>query len=303
MVARATFPDLWTYFNLVAGYNHRHLTYPSDVQEAFSAVLDVMSSGSPGGFHFGIPEFCFDIGLLWASSKKWPLTRRTMFPSWSWMGWAGPVELLWDFRQAAWDIEWKEVGWRVVHSPVWVEPTTSWKKVAHDGEPTRISNDYSFYRDYTQQSFGYYKKPGLRLPTTSKPLPAGWTYEDRGAWEKGYITESIPKKLFNFPFPIAESKSSPEVDKWTTHLHFRTRFCRLRVRVSGSPRRAIGARLENAKGEWVGVVQFDAGALSDKFCSFIEMSKVSAFGQLKWMEQYEDPFQEWNFFYNVSLIE
>lgn len=180
MVGRATFPDLWTYFNLVAGYNHRHLTYSSDAQKAFSAVLDVMSSGFPGGFLFGIPEFCFDIGLLWTSSEKWPLTRRTMFLSWSWMGWAGPVELLWDFRQAAWDVEWREVKCRVVHSPVWVEPTTSWKKVARDGEHTRISNDYSYYQDYTQQSRGYYRKPGLHLPATSEPLPAGWTYEDRG---------------------------------------------------------------------------------------------------------------------------
>lgn len=287
MVERANFPDLRTYFDLVEGYNHRHLTQASDAQRAFSAVLDFMSSGFPGGFHFGIPEFCFDIGLLWIPSGEWPLSRRSMFPSWSWMGWAGPVDLPGYFRLNAWKIEQKD---RVCNPLVTVKPTTLWKKVTQHNKLARISNTYSDYQNFTHR----------RLSSQTR-LPKGWTYETRSPEERGFLAESVPNKLFNFPFPIVGSTSNSTFDKSSPRLQFDTRTCKLRVRVYGCLQRAVRAKLEDAKGAWAGVVRFDSGALSSKFCSFIEISKFSIFGRVEGMLEYEE-FDCKNF-YNVLLVE
>ena len=78
-------PNNSCYWRLVQLYAERNLTFDRDAPRAFSAVIDTMSRTFPGGFHWGIPAFFFDMGLLWGS--RIPLQRRGEFPSWSWLGW------------------------------------------------------------------------------------------------------------------------------------------------------------------------------------------------------------------------
>jgi hypothetical protein len=46
------------------------------------------TSSFPGGFLFALPEFMFDIALLWESVRDHNV-RRERLPSWSWIAWEG----------------------------------------------------------------------------------------------------------------------------------------------------------------------------------------------------------------------
>jgi hypothetical protein len=77
-------PDLEQYFSLVGGYNSHSLTFESDALRAFTTIIKVCNRTFRNGFLFGIPEFLFDVGLLWSAPNG--LKRRKDFPSWSWSG-------------------------------------------------------------------------------------------------------------------------------------------------------------------------------------------------------------------------
>ncbi|KAE9364342.1 HET-domain-containing protein [Stipitochalara longipes BDJ] len=97
-------PDFRQYTNLVSGYNRRVLSFESDALKAFAAILNALGPSFPGGFLFGVPEFLFDLGLLW--SVDGPLKLRKDFPSWSWLGWSGgiyfPTIRAWDPEEKSW---------------------------------------------------------------------------------------------------------------------------------------------------------------------------------------------------------
>jgi hypothetical protein len=80
-------PDLAEFDRLVFEYSDRSLTYQGDAMRAFSAILTSLAPCFPGIFLFGLPEFYFNIALLWTGQKG--QIRRTEFPSWSWLGWKG----------------------------------------------------------------------------------------------------------------------------------------------------------------------------------------------------------------------
>lgn len=84
-------PDIKQYFELVGGFSNRNLTFESDALNAFTAITTAMGSSFDSGFLFGIPEFLFDLGLLW--SRESYLKRRECFPSWSGLGWSGRTGL------------------------------------------------------------------------------------------------------------------------------------------------------------------------------------------------------------------
>ncbi|KAJ9640275.1 hypothetical protein H2199_005814, partial [Coniosporium tulheliwenetii] len=95
------FPDLIFWADLVEKYNHRKLTFSSDILNAFAGITRELSPSFPGGFHYGLPEMFFDIALLW--QPKGAIKRREadsqsgrvrLFgPSWSWVGWEGNLDL------------------------------------------------------------------------------------------------------------------------------------------------------------------------------------------------------------------
>jgi hypothetical protein len=129
-------PDLVQYFSLVRGYNSRTLSFESDALRAFSAIMNAFSSSLPNSFLFGVPEFLFDIGLLWTRSE--PLKRRKGFPSWSWAGWSGVIDLL---MGNAWKRD------REPYFNLEVRPMIKWKKVQNENHvQIRIDNSYHFYR-------------------------------------------------------------------------------------------------------------------------------------------------------------
>lgn len=104
-VILAGFPDLNSLFHMIGGYNTMNLTFEEDALPAISGLLSIMSRSFTGGFLFGLPEMYFEQCLAWR--PYWhhtDLKRRISsdrsaadklapcdLPSWSWIGWQGPV--------------------------------------------------------------------------------------------------------------------------------------------------------------------------------------------------------------------
>jgi hypothetical protein len=89
-----------SYFDLVTEYTSREISYHGDILNAFAGFQSIYEYHCGGAFHFGLPDFLFDLALLWIPKtvlirrdafimdKRWPDLK---FPSWSWAGWVGQV--------------------------------------------------------------------------------------------------------------------------------------------------------------------------------------------------------------------
>ena len=78
----------------VESYTKRKLSYPTDILHAFSGILRALQERFEGRILSGLPAAVLDITLLWVPMQT--LSRRQssptlIFPSWSWVGWIGPV--------------------------------------------------------------------------------------------------------------------------------------------------------------------------------------------------------------------
>ena len=71
-------------------YTRRHLTFESDILNAFEGVGRVLQQRMNSPLLSGVPEKVLDSSLLWESLQ--PLRRRAGFPSWSWVGWVGEIQ-------------------------------------------------------------------------------------------------------------------------------------------------------------------------------------------------------------------
>lgn len=85
-------PTMEEYEWVVPEYTRRQLTYPDDIERAFTGVQNVLKLGLRD-FQHGLPISYLDMAILWGPSDA--LARRsglaTNFPTWSWMGWIGSV--------------------------------------------------------------------------------------------------------------------------------------------------------------------------------------------------------------------
>lgn len=96
-----SWPNLRSYANMVETYSRRELTNQDDVLNAFDAFITVQGRPMKGGIFYGIPELFFGAMLLW-EPFDYDIFRRTdekgqyrkEFPSWSWCGWMGLVDML-----------------------------------------------------------------------------------------------------------------------------------------------------------------------------------------------------------------
>jgi hypothetical protein len=96
--------EFWrTYTQLVRQYSSRSLSYNVDILHAFAGIITVLNRHTPSDFAQGLPLRFVDVALFWYQRGR--LERRytgsaalsspTMdFPSWSWVGWVGPVSYL-----------------------------------------------------------------------------------------------------------------------------------------------------------------------------------------------------------------
>ena len=103
----------WQIMFYVSEFNKRDLTFPSDAVNAMEGIFNSFSNGRRPLYHLvGVPipppestynyhtiykathrtlEECFLVGLSWYHTKA--VGRREEFPSWSWAGWLGDLEV------------------------------------------------------------------------------------------------------------------------------------------------------------------------------------------------------------------
>jgi hypothetical protein len=92
-----SYMSLAGYARLVQSYNTRSLTMDTDALNAVAGVTGRLLTLFPDGFLQGIPQFFFDVALLW--QPRSPLRRRVCasnapaFSSWSWAAWHGDLDL------------------------------------------------------------------------------------------------------------------------------------------------------------------------------------------------------------------
>ncbi|RGP71732.1 heterokaryon incompatibility [Fusarium longipes] len=234
--------DWGIYSLLLTHYNNLTLRYDQDALPAISGYLSVASRVFKGGFLYGIPEIIFERGLGW--KPVFPhlnLQRRIRstrphgtqltpsdLPSWSWIGWKGPVHPGYDEATRVATSECIEEStpitkWYTSRSPK--DPPDQWRSINSTWYEDRDS-----YKDFT------------------RPLPPGWTrhnapdeapghnngphlYPD-GCDKYVFQHESMPddeistrsSRNWYYPFPIlgVNEATQPEMPEQTEYLFCKT---------------------------------------------------------------------------------
>ena len=321
-------PDLEDYFRLVAKYNTRRFKYENDALNAFTSITTVMSNTFQDGFLCGIPDFLFDIGILWSSRSS--SVRRGHFPSWSWVGWSGDVAV-----SRAYTAAWRPISYESnlhdglaehdIGQKVRIIPLIKWFKTDRSRQPLiRIRNGW---HKCAKREWGH-----------DTPLPEGWKHiEDKDRRKKGQKFEhkAIGNIGFMFPFPVplAIRKETPELS--SPLLDFDTKSCRLTLGDSFRPRASVlvdvgvatpaaflHINLRDPRGKWAGIIESlfldEAQYVQGTSCELIAISKGRAKRRqkkqgMKWYMHFQ-PFAEMEIvddlgevkyysFYNVLWIE
>lgn len=209
----------------ILDYNVRELRFPEDAYPAFAGTQSVLERLFQSSFNYGVPEFWFDIGLLWTSTTLNPrgkLNRRiasrssrshiTSFglPSWSWLGWHGMVVMPRD----------AELRYGIYQG--FTESVTTWYSAASPQSLERkpIMSDWHKYRSIAQE--------------THLVSLAGWEAAPDGC---GYRHPRAPHDSFSytFPFPDLTAPSSSTAEPQNAFLFAKTNRSFLSVGKSLSP--------------------------------------------------------------------
>jgi hypothetical protein len=87
-------PDIVAYVEQVKEYNHRTLSFPADIFDAFAGIASELF-GSKGGCHFNLPRAHFVQALLWivepGDSVKVREVPDMRLPTWSWVSVMGHI--------------------------------------------------------------------------------------------------------------------------------------------------------------------------------------------------------------------
>ncbi|KAG8214239.1 heterokaryon incompatibility protein-domain-containing protein [Butyriboletus roseoflavus] len=91
-----------TYDDLLAGYRQRHLSYQTDMLNAFNGVSEILGALQDDAFHWGLPESLFSYAITWfftgpslRNNVEIPVfdskgsKQMISIPSWSWAAWSG----------------------------------------------------------------------------------------------------------------------------------------------------------------------------------------------------------------------
>ncbi|KAH7319602.1 heterokaryon incompatibility [Stachybotrys elegans] len=182
-------PSLSDYASLAQLYAKRDMTLSSDTLNAFEGIMIPMSQWFPNGFLFGIPEFIFDMGLLWDYRRRGAQSRSGVgwengsnsFPSWSWISYKG------SHLQTFWYPDFSYPQPSTVTFPL-----VKWKKQEKaTGAWKDIDNSYHRVRKH-------FENP-------EAPIPDGWTKHENGDEPPYYQHSShdhvTPQPKFSYPIP------------------------------------------------------------------------------------------------------
>jgi hypothetical protein len=248
LLARNNLPDLHGWADIVTSYQKRHMTYSSDVLNAFAGLQTVLEPSFPGGFLYGLPEFFFDMMLLWQPRCKAPLQkwqkqnfRNSRFPSWSWVGWKGEID------DSLWRKCFNHV--KVPAGPIMFDdfvqtvPLVKWyKKNAVDQQLQPVGNAYALFQD-----------------CEASAIPQDWLYhpeDDFYTWKQAKDAET----RFRYPLLLKKWIEGDNEMTYEPYLYFNTQRTWLRVDQQSRFHSSSCANLKDESGCWVGIVRINIDA-------------------------------------------
>ncbi|KAM3518072.1 hypothetical protein NHJ13051_008468 [Beauveria bassiana] len=192
-------PDISRYSELASAYASRRLTMPEDTLHAFEGVVAPMSQFLPRGFLFGLPEFLFDIGLLWQHRRRGARPR-------SGVDWAGKKH---EFPNLT------------------ISPLVKWKKqnkVTEEWED--VENSYHTVR---KQHF----------EDAEAATPKGWTKhtDEHGLtyYQSSFYSHIRPVPKFSYPIPTHQHLDNVQTAaSYHSHLRFEGHLARVRFQFRGT---------------------------------------------------------------------
>ncbi len=214
-------PDMSQYSSLASEYAGRRLTMSDDTLNAFEGIVAPMRQYLPGGFLFGIPEFIFDIGLLWQHRRRgakprsgldWTGTKHE-FPSWSWISHhALHLQNFWeaDFMHPQPDLV--------------VSPLVKWKKKNKaTGDWEDVDNSYHVVR--------------TQFENADAVTPNDWTKhaneQDPPYYQSSLFSRVQPSPKFRYPIPSQQRPPNIAASYWP-HLLFEGSLVHVRFQFRGT---------------------------------------------------------------------
>jgi hypothetical protein len=300
-------PDLESYGDMVKLYNSRHTRDDNDVLAAFSGILGAWNRHFPAGFWHGLPEFYFDIALLWQPKK--PLRRRRSpdsqysFPSWSWTGWHGDLDYMHCRGAHYTDPQMFEVR---------TYPITRWYKTAGiNSSSIPIHNDYDNYcslcvSDRNENQTEQFSQ--LSASMSKEVLDSGWyrstikeDEEERPCYRHPSLSEA-----FVHPLPIGQGPTELQ-DTSLSHLRFKTDRVYLvanngtednRRWVAGN---SVCARLTTTTGTVVGLLRLNSKSDEQRLNEAYELVAISR-GTARLSIHWNDAYEEYGDYEQLSAI-
>ncbi|KAF2739957.1 HET-domain-containing protein [Polyplosphaeria fusca] len=205
-------PSFGRWGMLVENFSARSLTFATDHQKAFAGATEAMNHTFPGGIFHGLPEFFFDIALLWMHKQPEGINvgERAGFqrrgkdtPSWSWIGWHGAIQCL--------------SAWYPFFAGVYrgSDDFRSWTALTPLKPVSRFWKVNPITKEYVPIRNKFYSFQTLRQQPDA-PLPVGWHRHEHP--RSDYFTYDKDPKNFNYAHPL------PETDSTTTALNPQTSF-------------------------------------------------------------------------------
>ncbi|KAM3510274.1 hypothetical protein MY11210_005996 [Beauveria gryllotalpidicola] len=190
-------PDISHYSGLASAYASRRLTMPGDTLNAFEGVMAPMSQFIPRGFLFGLPEFLFDIGLLWQHRRRGARPR-------SGVDWAGKKH---EFPNLT------------------ISPLVKWKKQNKETEEwEHVENSYHVVRKH-------FENPETATPEgwTKHTDKHGLTY-----YQSSLYSHIRPVPKFSYPVPTHQHLYNIKTASYHSHLRFEGNLARVRFQFRGT---------------------------------------------------------------------
>ena len=223
------------YSSLVSGYTSRVLREDSDGENAFKgifAMLAELHSQHIGRRHWGLPQNIFGKALTWRWHNHFPERRRRLFPSWSWLGWRGDLDIrdnfsafvgkfdnlkeaivFWSIKQDRLsnpaDFTSSTIGWRPLNAPVSLPIEARF--ISHSTEEAHLICFYTsiatLYIDRTgKESESRHGCDMLSIRANSEAEPIGLVYLNR-------IWRASRPDMMEF-IVLCEYRAPPDTSRW-----------------------------------------------------------------------------------------
>lgn len=229
--------SVWDFAYLTSMFNAKVLSVPTDAAKAFYPLQLMLQQVHPGGLNFGLSEFWFEVQLAWSSlgadMERRVADRRAYgplcaLPSWSWLGWQGPVT--WpvdcDFQVTRqWETRDQRVGFR--------RPVTRFSSLSSPVDISTlrpIRSDWLQFRDIVEVAEDRQlasEGSGWYMERYDKDL-CPYDFNPRGKAPRRVFTNTIrPGKMYKYPVlnypkfrPVDPSRQDPFLAAYMMKVRF-----------------------------------------------------------------------------------